>query len=351
MRDDILMQFSILFGSIGVTISIFFSVLLMIRKEAARSNLFLAIYLLAFGLRIGKSLFHNYFEIPPTLRIYTLSILFCIGPSIWLFTKYLVYPKGKKVFREGLHYLLFIVMLPICWFIPNNGSLAFILFYNATILHMLGYTLYTFYWLQKAKRGENIKLNSQVTRWLQAFLVVNMITIIGYFLISQQIIPFYLGLAFLYSIVVVVFSAWGLKIPQLFSAPSEKYQASHLSIDQSAQLFIKLKHLMEVEKVYLDSSLSLAKLSQQVNASPKEVSQAINQVEQLNYAQFISRFRVEEAKRLLKSPSHRPFKISAIAYDSGFNSISSFNLLFKKHTKLTAKEFRDGENPSSMPKT
>lgn len=341
MSEAILIQLNIWFGSIGVTISIFFGILLLIRKRLALSNLFLAIYLFAFALRIGKSLFHNYFEISPTLRTYILSALFCIGPSIWLFTKHLINREGQSSFFDGLHYALFIVMLPLCWYIPNDGSLSFILFYNATILHMLGYTLFSAYSLYRAPKAVGIKSDKKAQSWLKAFIGVNLITIIGYWLISQEIIPFYLGLAFLYSIAMVVFSAWGLKVPQLFSRPTEKYQASNLRIDQSAQLFEQLQNLMEVEKTYLDPSLSLAKLSQQVNATPKEVSQAINQVEQLNYSQFISRYRVEEAKRLLQSPAHSPFKIAAIAYDSGFNSISSFNLQFKKHTGITAQQFRN----------
>lgn len=341
MSEQIIIQLNIWFGSIGVTISIFFGTLLLIRKDRARSNLFLAIYLFAFALRIGKSLFHNYFEISPTLRTYILSVLFCIGPSIWLFTKHLINREGQFSFFDGLHYALFIAMLPLCWFIPNDGSLAFILFYNATIFHMLGYTLFSAYSLYKAPKGIGITADSKAHRWLQAFLGVNLITIIGYFLISQEIIPFYLGLAFLYSITMVIFSAWGLKVPQLFAAPAEKYKASNLRIDQSAQLFKQIQDLMQVEKTYLDPSLSLAKLSQQVKATPKEVSQAINQVEQLNYSQFISRYRVEEAQRLLQSPAHSPFKIAAIAYDSGFNSLSSFNLQFKKHTGMTAQQFRN----------
>lgn len=341
MTEDIIIQLNFWFGSIGVTISIFFGTLLLSRRKLALSNLFLAIYLFAFALRIGKSLFHNYFEISPTLRTYILSVLFCIGPSIWLFTKHLINRENRFSYFDSLHYAGFIVMLPLCWFIPNDGSLAFILFYNATIFHMLGYTLFSAYSLYITPESAGINADKKAQSWLKAFIGVNLVTIIGYWLISQQIIPFYLGLAFLYSIAMVIFGAWGLKVPQLFSTPTEKYQASNLRMDQSAQLFKQIQDLMEVEKNYLDPSLSLAKLSQQVKATPKEVSQAINQVEQLNYSQFISRYRVEEAKRLLQSPSHSPFKIAAIAYDSGFNSISSFNLQFKKHTGMTAQQFRN----------
>ena len=102
----------------------------------------------------------------------------------------------------------------------------------------------------------------------------------------------------------------------------------------------KLKFFMAKEKPYLNPSLTLLELSKKMNTSTKELSQAINQIEALNYSQFISRHRVEETQKLMKSESHNKLTIAAIAYDSGFNSISSFNMAFKKHTKTTAIAYR-----------
>ncbi|MFK7936501.1 MAG: helix-turn-helix domain-containing protein, partial [Saprospiraceae bacterium] len=152
--------------------------------------------------------------------------------------------------------------------------------------------------------------------------------------------PFYLGISFSYSIMIVVFGAYALKIPSLFELPLQKYQASNLDQTKATKLFQQLKNHLETEKIFLDPDLTLAKLSQQIKSTPKEVSQAINQVKQLNYSQFIAQYRVHEAQRLLQSLDHAHLKISAIAYDSGFNSISSFNAQFKKVVNQTAKAYR-----------
>jgi AraC-like DNA-binding protein len=50
--------------------------------------------------------------------------------------------------------------------------------------------------------------------------------------------------------------------------------------------------------------------------------------------------RVEEAKKRLLDPAKKHYSILAIAEEVGFNSKSSFNLVFKKHVHMTPSEFR-----------
>ena len=161
-----------------------------------------------------------------------------------------------------------------------------------------------------------------------------------YFLISELIIPFYIGISFLFSITVIFLSFWALKNPFILKRPVDKYKYSTLNSNEAERLMKKLKFFMAKEKPYLNPSLTLLELSKKMNTSTKELSQAINQIEALNYSQFISRHRVEETQKLMKSESHNKLTIAAIAYDSGFNSISSFNMAFKKHTKTTAIAYR-----------
>ena len=82
------------------------------------------------------------------------------------------------------------------------------------------------------------------------------------------------------------------------------------------------------------------KLSKQLGLKSKDLSQVINQSTGENYSLFISKLRIEEAKRLLSLPEYKHYKIAAIAYDSGFNSLSSFNTSFAKLVGMSASEFR-----------
>jgi AraC-like DNA-binding protein len=56
---------------------------------------------------------------------------------------------------------------------------------------------------------------------------------------------------------------------------------------------------------------------------------------------LVNGYRVEEAKRLLLDPKSKNNKILAIAFDSGFNSKTTFNTVFKKFTGFTPSDFKE----------
>lgn len=58
-----------------------------------------------------------------------------------------------------------------------------------------------------------------------------------------------------------------------------------------------------------------------------------------NFFEFVSSYRVQEAKRRLADPSDTS-SILQVMYDSGFNSKSVFNTAFKNNTGLTPSDFR-----------
>ncbi len=73
---------------------------------------------------------------------------------------------------------------------------------------------------------------------------------------------------------------------------------------------------------------------------PKLLSQAINEGLGKNFFEFINRYRIEEAKRLLTDPADKKITVLEVLYQVGFNSKSSFNTVFKKQTGLTPSEFK-----------
>jgi len=59
-----------------------------------------------------------------------------------------------------------------------------------------------------------------------------------------------------------------------------------------------------------------------------------------NFCEFINGYRIEESKRQLFDPARQERSILDIAYEVGFNSKSTFNSAFKKHTGPKPSEFR-----------
>lgn len=337
MNAALLQHIELLIGSVGVILGLFFAILLLSNRQGKHlSNIFLAIYLLAFSLRIGKSLFHNYFEIDATIRTLFLTTLLGVGPSIWLHTSYLLRAKPRLAPWDWLHFIPFLVSAACCGLIPNDGSWIFGVFYNFTIAHMFVYTLLSLLQLNRTSRAGQ----ANVKRWLYHFLTVNLIFIGFYFVISELIFTFYIGISFLFSSVIIYLSFMAFRNPSLFKVEGERYGQSSLSEQDLDAIMKLLQELMTREKPYLDSSLSLSKLSDKVGVSSKVLSQVINQQDGLNYSQYVSKYRVEEVKRLMALPSYQHMTIAAMAYDSGFSSISTFNTAFKRHAGQTAKAYK-----------
>ena len=117
----------------------------------------------------------------------------------------------------------------------------------------------------------------------------------------------------------------------------KKYQFSPLTKEKSNLIFLKIKSLMENDKLYLDELISLNKLAKEVKVSPHHLSQVINEYTNQNFFHFINKYRIEEAKLKLKDKNRQ---IASIAYSVGYNSLSAFNRAFKKETNSSPSEYR-----------
>jgi len=143
--------------------------------------------------------------------------------------------------------------------------------------------------------------------------------------------------AFLY---VLSFFAW--RNPQIFSSHlmTRKYRNINFGDEDLSRYKSKLTKLMEEEKLYLDNNCTIKQVADQINLPVYLVSHLINKEFAQGFSDLLNSYRVREAKELFLGPQSRNFKISAIASDSGFNSLSSFNIAFKKHTGMTPSSYR-----------
>ena len=101
---------------------------------------------------------------------------------------------------------------------------------------------------------------------------------------------------------------------------------------------------MDSNKPYLKSDLKISELADSLTVPYYQLSQLINDEFLVNFYDFINKYRVEEAKKLLIEDTNN-YKILAIAYEVGFNSKATFNRVFKKFTDLTPSEFKEKFSP------
>lgn len=111
--------------------------------------------------------------------------------------------------------------------------------------------------------------------------------------------------------------------------------ATGLSPAMREALAARLEELMEEEKLYLDSELTLQGLCDRLQANRQYVSETLNSHLGKNFYDFVNDYRIAEFQRLVRNPANSHLTILALAYESGFNSKATFNAVFKKKTGLT----------------
>jgi AraC-like DNA-binding protein len=152
----------------------------------------------------------------------------------------------------------------------------------------------------------------------------------------------------IYSIIGLIVICWyvlkALKHPDLFNPVDSTTQiiTADFSISKSKDLVEvqKLNSFMKTEKPYLNPSLSIRNLAEDIQMNSRDLSILINQNLEKHFFDFVNEYRIEEAKIILKDSSKKEFTILEILYEVGFNSKSSFNTAFKKHTGYTPTEYR-----------
>ncbi len=116
-----------------------------------------------------------------------------------------------------------------------------------------------------------------------------------------------------------------------------KYAKSNLSKEEADKINNNLINFLNNNEIYIEPDLSIQKLAKLISTKPNYLSQVINQYHGKHFRDFINSYRVEKAKELLQNTD---LIIEAIAYDTGFNSTSTFYTAFKKETGMTPKKFR-----------
>ena len=114
-----------------------------------------------------------------------------------------------------------------------------------------------------------------------------------------------------------------------------------LSAKELENLKSKLQDLMQNDKLYLESNITLSDLSRQIGVNSTVLSYTINNGFGKNFNDFINQFRIEEVKNKLQNGDTGNSNLLGITFDCGFNSKATFNRAFKKFTGISPKEFQE----------
>ncbi len=103
----------------------------------------------------------------------------------------------------------------------------------------------------------------------------------------------------------------------------------------------RLKMLIQTQRIFLDPDLTFAAFVEQMGAPERVVRRLVNhELGFDHFRTFLNHYRVMEARRRLADPERSGDKLIAIALDSGFASLPSFNRAFRAAESCTPSAYR-----------
>jgi len=118
-----------------------------------------------------------------------------------------------------------------------------------------------------------------------------------------------------------------------------------LAPDDLRQKGAWLKRAMKANGYYRDPELSLGSLAEKLAISSHELSRIINSTFKKSFNDFINEYRVVDAAQKMHDPAFDHITLLGIAFESGFNSKSTFNRIFKQMTGKSPAEYKN-ERPT-----
>jgi len=299
------------------------------------SNRLLALLLFALAIRISKSVIIILVpDSPDFLPAIGLTGMAAIGPFLYLYLRSIHEDSFSFGGADWLHLIpaaALAVMLPL----PFVDEPLIYRFYQFVVAQIFAYIILGFLLHRSSSaddRSDDVK-----TRWGYILLAGSTLIWIAFFaqLIADTFL-LYLVATTIAAFVLYGVSFWVMKNRLVFR---DNGRLSRVNGDADA-LSNKIRAAFESEKLYLDPEMTIDKLADAIKSQSYLVSLVVNEKFGKSFPELLNSYRIEEAKQKLSSSENRHLSIEAVAYDCGFNSISSFYTSFKKICDTTPAEYR-----------
>ena len=328
-------QLVLLISGTGILNSLIASIFFWFSKYGnQKANKVLSILLFLLIFKIGYAYILNFLRPYPTyipfFKQFAVMCFLSVGPLILLLIQILT---KKNFVLEIKHYAHFII--PVAQIVYPFRSIegSFKVFMFIYFIYVIVNSIYL------KNSFKNLKDKNGFYDKATLIRIRNMI--IGSLIIWITVIAGYVyELAAIYSFIlyIAIFSSlqhYSLRKRKLIGLKDKT------DFENQDSILHNLINYMQNNKPYLNPDLSLPALSKCINTTTHVLSKTINEELQQNFTDFINKYRIEEAKKKLTDPQNDKLKIAAIAYDCGFNSLSTFNIAFKKFNKVTPKYYKE----------
>lgn len=308
--------------------------------------------------------------------IFDHSIATVIGPLLLLYVKSIFLPQKSILKENKIHFIipvifLFVFTVPALIYMYSKGSVSifnYIKTYEVYIPLIVIYSLiYCVVALQFLGKGEKVikhnysNLDGVDLSWIRLFLI-GAILVISIDILSTVYELLFgelewntlyitsVGVVFLVIYMAyhgvlqskVLISPFLLQKENFIVEPKNDKNVFSLKYSESELMVLekKLNAIMEQEKPFLDENLSLKSLAELLDVSDKKLSAILNQHLQVSFYDYVNGFKVANVIKKMKDSSYDNYTLLAIAFESGFNSKTSFNRIFKKVTNISPSQYK-----------
>lgn len=268
-----------------------------------------------------------------------------LGPLIYFYVLKLIRPEYKLRFEDLWHFSPLLLELSVqLLFQQLNPVISGLAFVSVIIYLYFSHRLIECFY-QGLKFNDMSDRYRYQLRWLHRLLnILGLLwlswiplTAAHYYYQSGIIINYLLYLLLMVNIIWIAVVAHlrpeaVMKVDALVSKPS-------LTADLK-QKRIWLKRTVKENRYYQDPELSLTLLAEKLGLTTHELSRIINTALKKNFNDFINEYRVAEVTKKMRDPAYDHLTLMGIAYNSGFNSQSTFHRTFKELTGKTPAEYK-----------
>ena len=362
------LNFFYLFSSL---IGFFIGMMLLLGKKKDRTA---AILISVFVLVHSVFIFHLFlfntnlqFRVPHSFFMSSI-FSYLYGPLIYFYFKRITLSyKFRKI--DWLHAIptVLIIIITVPLFLLSAEEKLRVMFEVGSVdkrtylilgfsTKLLSLLIYGFLTLRVYLKTKNYTwITDDAKKWTRNLVTLTQVYVLSYFIYGFTITDLIPRSDFLYHLQIVAMASMVLYIgyksylmPNLFTTSftkqQNKYKKSGLTASFSSELKEQLMQLLDVDKIYRQNNISLAIVSDQLGTTRHNTSQVINEHFGLNFFELINKYRIEEAKEILKNDKNKNLNIIDVAYEVGFNNKVTFNKSFRKVLSQTPSQYLSSLN-------
>ncbi|MEG0927551.1 helix-turn-helix domain-containing protein [Chryseobacterium sp.] len=363
-------------AAIAVFVSLLLAVfLLTVKTERKLENRLFAAFLIINAIDIS-GLFMHLFVDSYNMKAFKISAYLLTMPLFYLYVNAVCYSDFTLKRKHLLHLIPFIVvnliLVPRLYLAEGAAKEDFFkIMWNSPemlVYQLIGELQFFFYIIAiflVIKKYKKIYLenytnpNTLLYKWLSQltviFLVIHLCIILKNIVRYTQHRDLFIWLNIVAGTVFLMAACWfilkALNYPELFRRIDSTIQPTkdfaetletENKTDETKNIQIgQLRNFMVEKEPFLNPSLTIQELADQVEIPVRELSVLINHHINQHFFDFVNEYRIKKAMTILKDPTRKEVTVLEILYEVGFNSKSSFHTSFKKYTNQTPTAFRN----------